>query len=165
MAVSFHKTGAMCKTLLTVNEKCIHIGLRYKGFALWASARNCTRRSQKLGTRVSEQLKLQADDSACRGVYGVGLRPLDCWDYGFESRRGHMSVAGVYCVLSSRGPCNGQITRSQKSYRVRCVWVWQRNLTEEIQAQRGCPAMKTILQAVNWYALTTAERHWIADNK
>ena len=24
-----------------------------------------------------------------RAVYGVGLRPLACWDYGFESARGH----------------------------------------------------------------------------
>ena len=24
-------------------------------------------------------------DLSCRSVYGVGLQPHDCWDYGFES--------------------------------------------------------------------------------
>jgi len=34
-----------------------------------------------------------------RAVYGVGLRPLACWDRGFESRRGHgcLSVVSVGC--------------------------------------------------------------------
>jgi len=40
-------------------KTCIHIGLRYKGFTLWASARNCTRRTQKLGTSLFEQLKFK----------------------------------------------------------------------------------------------------------
>jgi hypothetical protein len=31
-------------------KKCIHISLIYNGFTLPASARNCTRRTQKLGT-------------------------------------------------------------------------------------------------------------------
>jgi len=32
-------------------------------------------------------------------VYGVGLRPLACWDYGFESfrRHGPLSVVSVVC--------------------------------------------------------------------
>ena len=34
-----------------------------------------------------------------RAVLGVGLRPLVCWDCGFESRRGHgcLSVVSVVC--------------------------------------------------------------------
>ena len=34
-----------------------------------------------------------------REVYGVGLRPLACWDCGFECRRGHgcLSVVCVVC--------------------------------------------------------------------
>jgi hypothetical protein len=34
-----------------------------------------------------------------RAVYSVGLRPLACWDCGFESHRGHgcLSVVGVVC--------------------------------------------------------------------
>jgi hypothetical protein len=32
-------------------------------------------------------------------VYGVGLRPIACWDCGFESRRGHgcLSLVSVVC--------------------------------------------------------------------
>jgi hypothetical protein len=28
-------------------------------------------------------------DPGCRGVCGLGLRPLVCWDRGFEPRWGH----------------------------------------------------------------------------
>jgi len=36
---------------------------------------------------------------SCRAVWGVGLRPLACWDLGFESQRGHrcLSVVSVVC--------------------------------------------------------------------
>jgi hypothetical protein len=39
------------------------------------------------------------DDSSGRTVQGVGLRPLACWDCGFESYRGHggLSVVSVVC--------------------------------------------------------------------
>jgi predicted Zn-ribbon and HTH transcriptional regulator len=38
-------------------------------------------------------------DPSVRAVYGVGLRPLACWDCGFEFRRGHgcLSLASVVC--------------------------------------------------------------------
>jgi len=38
-------------------------------------------------------------DLSGRAVYGVGLRPLACWDCGFESREGHgcLSVVSVVC--------------------------------------------------------------------
>lgn len=34
------------------------------------------------------------------------------------------------CVLSGRGLCVGLITHLEESYRVRCVWVWSRNLKD-----------------------------------
>ena len=39
-------------------------------------------------------------NSTDRAVKGEGLRPLDCWDCGFESCRGHgcMSLVSV-CVV------------------------------------------------------------------
>ena len=49
-----------------------------------------------------------------------GLRPLTCWDRGFESHRGH----GFCCecrVLSGRGLCDELITRPEESYRLWCV--------------------------------------------
>jgi hypothetical protein len=36
-------------------------------------------------------------DLGGRGVYDVDLKPLDCWDRGFESRRG-IDVRLLYCV-------------------------------------------------------------------
>jgi hypothetical protein len=39
------------------------------------------------------------DHAISRAVWGVGLRPLVCWDCGFESRRGHerLSLVSVSC--------------------------------------------------------------------
>jgi hypothetical protein len=34
-----------------------------------------------------------------RAVYGVGLRPLACWDCGFESLRRHGCLSVVLCVV------------------------------------------------------------------
>jgi hypothetical protein len=62
------------------------------------------------------------------------LRPFACWDYGFESRRGHGCLVSFQCRVSSgRVPCGGQISRLEQSYRERacvyvraceCYWVW-----------------------------------------
>ena len=52
-------------------------------------------------------------DIVGRAVQGEGLRPLACWDCGFESRRGY--------VLSIRGLYDELIIRPEESYRVRCV--------------------------------------------
>ena len=40
-----------------------------------------------------------ASNPSGRTVYGVGLRPLPCWDCGFESRLGHgcLSLVSVVC--------------------------------------------------------------------
>jgi hypothetical protein len=50
-------------------------------------------------------------------VSGVRLRPLACWDFRFEARRGAcMSVCCKCCVLSGRDLCDGLITRPEESY-------------------------------------------------
>ena len=60
-----------------------------------------------------------------REISSVGLKPLGCCDYGFESRwvcgcSSH--VLGVCCVVSDL--CDELITRSEESYRVfMCVCV------------------------------------------
>jgi hypothetical protein len=43
--------------------------------------------------------KVMHADPSGRAVFGVGLRPLACWDCGFESHRGHvcLSVVSVVC--------------------------------------------------------------------
>jgi hypothetical protein len=48
----------------------------------------------------------------------VGLRPLACWDCGFESRWGHLCLSLVIVVCCC---CVGLITRPEDSYRVCCV--------------------------------------------
>jgi hypothetical protein len=60
-------------------------------------------------------------DPVCRAMHGLSLRPLDCWDRGFEFRCGHeylSLVFVVYCVGSDL--CYELITCSEESYRV-CV--------------------------------------------
>jgi hypothetical protein len=37
-----------------------------------------------------------------RAVQDVGLRPLPCWDYGFESRRRHGRLMWVLCFVRQR---------------------------------------------------------------
>ena len=61
-------------------------------------------------------------DPGGRAVEGVGLRPLACRDYGFESRLayGCLSLVSV-CVLSRSGLLVGLITRPEESHRVLCV--------------------------------------------
>jgi hypothetical protein len=60
-------------------------------------------------------------DASGRAVQGVSLRPLACWDSGFESRRGHGCLSLLNVVLSGRGLYDGLITRSDESYRMLCV--------------------------------------------
>jgi len=54
----------------------------------------------------------------------LGLRPLACWDCGFDSRRGHGCVSCECYVLSSRGLCDRLITRPEQSYQTWCVVVY-----------------------------------------
>jgi len=62
--------------------------------------------------------------SSGRAVQGLGLRPLSCWDCGFQSRRGAcISVSRERFVSSGTGLCDGPITRPEESYRVVCLRV------------------------------------------
>jgi hypothetical protein len=54
-----------------------------------------------------------------------------------------MPVCCECCVLSGGGLCDGPITRPEESYRVWCVWVWSRNLSnEDVSAHKGRRAIK-----------------------
>jgi len=57
-------------------------------------------------------------DPSGRADQGVGLRPLACWDCGFESHRGHgcLSLVSVVC-------CQVENSVSEESYRTWCVLV------------------------------------------
>ena len=74
-----------------------------------------------------------------RAGKGVGLRPLACWDCGFEYRRGGHGCVFCDCyVLSCRGLCVGLITRLEESYTVRCVVVCD---LQTLRMGRSWPAL------------------------
>jgi hypothetical protein len=54
----------------------------------------------------------------CRLAGITGSNPACLW----------ISVYCEWCVLSSRGFCDGLITRPEESYRSCSLWVWSRNL-------------------------------------
>ena len=58
-------------------------------------------------------------DSGGRAVCGVGLRPLACWDCGFESRRvqGCLSLVSVVC-------CHVEVSAMGRSLVQRSPAVW-----------------------------------------
>jgi len=74
-----------------------------------------------------------------RAVYCLGLRPLACWDRGFESHRGHECFSVVKCyVLSGRGFYDELITRPEESYRLWCVVVCDQEIS---RMRRPWPAL------------------------
>jgi len=57
-------------------------------------------------------------------VESIGLLPLNCWDYGFDSRwwHWHLSLLYVVCRVGS-GLCDGLVTLSEECECVSvCVW-------------------------------------------
>ena len=63
--------------------------------------------------------------SSSSAFLDVGLRPLACWDCGFETHlRTCMFVWYECCVLSGRVLCDELITRPDVSYRMWCVVVY-----------------------------------------
>ena len=75
--------------------------------ALWRSLSTemCSYEIKKIGGSVGRGKDIlsctggQSAGPSGRAVWGVGLRPLACWDRGFESHRGHgcLSVVSVVC--------------------------------------------------------------------
>jgi len=69
------------------------------------------------------RLSFLKSDPNGRAVYGVGLRPLACWDCWFESRRRHACLFPVNVVCcAGRGICVRPILRPGGSYRL-CVCI------------------------------------------
>jgi hypothetical protein len=62
-----------------------------------------------------------------RSVWGVRLRPLACWNCGFEScwNMG-VRLLWVWCF----------VIRPEESYRVWCVWVQSWSIDEEVLARK-----------------------------
>ena len=79
----------------------------------------------------------------CPSQWPYGLRRLDCWYCGFESRWRH-ECSAVVCLVGS-SLCDELITRSEKSYRVRVsvsVWELQISTMRQPSPELGCWATK-----------------------
>ena len=88
-----------------------------------------------------------------RVVNGLRLRPLACWDCGFESHRGDMDVCCECWVLSGKGLCDELVTRPEKSYWLWCVVVCdlRRNLVnEETLAHLGLSRLVQTNPSLKW---------------
>ena len=72
-------------------------------------------------------------------LQSVGLRPIACWNCGFESRRGHGCLSLVWVVCCQiEVSASGLIALPEESYRVWCVWMWTQILdTQEALAHWG----------------------------
>jgi hypothetical protein len=79
-------------------------------------------------------------DPSGRTVLGVGLRPLGCYDRGFESLSDmDVCLLCLYVVLSciGRGLCDGLITRPEESYSVSDCMCDHRNPESGPMSQLG----------------------------
>jgi hypothetical protein len=75
----------------------------------------------QFGNRLIPSSDIYIADPSGLAVSGAGLRPLDCWDRGFDSHRGcgYSSVVLVACCADS-DLCDRLITHCEDSYRL-CV--------------------------------------------
>jgi len=74
--------------------------LSHNTLTLWSTHTNCY---LEITLDFTLPNTTEADPSG-RAVYGVGLRPLACWDCGLESHRGHgffSVVSVVFCQVES----------------------------------------------------------------
>ena len=62
-------------------------------------------RDSVVGIAACYWLQCPAIECQCRWPCGlrVGLQPLDCWDSGFKSRRGHGCLCCVYLTVRTKG--------------------------------------------------------------
>jgi hypothetical protein len=72
-------------------------------------------------------------DTAGRAIWGVGLKPLDCWDFGFGFLWAYGCSSLVFVVgWAGSGLCDGLITQSEEFCRVCvCLILCDRNLHNE----------------------------------
>ena len=85
---------------------------------LYCTLTNCVGGGEKLyDAPTLRYFDRNSNGCWCRltcALYGIGMRSLDCWDRGFESRCRHgcSSLLFVVCCVGS-GVCHWLITRSE----------------------------------------------------
>jgi hypothetical protein len=80
----------------------------------------------------------------------MGLRPLACWECGFESRRGQDVYPCECCVLSGRCLCVGLITQPEESYRMLFIYDREASINRRPCPTRSCCAIKTVSGLTCW---------------
>jgi len=69
---------------------------------------------------------------SCRAVEGIGLRPLACWDCGFESHRGAwMFVVSAVCCKVEVSAKDWSLVQGSPTDCGASLCVWSRNLENE----------------------------------
>jgi hypothetical protein len=131
--------------LHNVNQISLRAGTIWLFF--WTGWRNSFFFSEN--TRIFLNDWGNAADHVGRAVWGVDLRPLVCWDCGFESRRRHgsLSLGGVVCCqveacatvwsLVERSPTECDMSDcDRETLTVRRTW-----------STRGCHTMKKVRES------------------
>jgi hypothetical protein len=77
-----------------------------------------------------------------RTVLGVGLRPLACWYYGFESRRGHGCLSVVCCQVQVSATSWSLVQRSSTE----CDWCRDLYLTTHNNHNRQISMPPTVFE-------------------
>jgi len=93
---------AVCSTLKTEEariSKWQYLSTRLQ-WVRFQDAALSNYRCVNLEFRMSLGLWFTCSGPSGRAVWGVGLRPLACWDSGFESNRGHGCLLWLSCVVS-----------------------------------------------------------------
>jgi hypothetical protein len=98
------------------NLPCCYIGRGKKALVTKVASRNAGKECNCI------QQELFTPFSGGRAVYGVGMRPLTCWDCGFESPRGHgcLSLLSFECYRVEDSATGRSLI--QESYQV-CVFL------------------------------------------
>ena len=119
MCALAHAHACVCVCVCTRSRACIYVHRHIH--------------EQIISNRYAKMVNLNAEPSG-RTLYGVDLRLLAFWDCGFESRRWHGCLSCNCSVLSGTGLCDGPITGTEESYRVKCFL----NVISKLQ-HRGVP--------------------------
>jgi hypothetical protein len=88
------------------------------------------------GNVFTKLSQLAVSDSSGSAVKGVGLRPLACWDCGFDSRRQHASLSVVsvmFCQVEvsesgcGENECDREASTGKRSTATRETFVLKGN--------------------------------------
>ena len=82
--------------------------------------------SLSIHTHTHTRARVRKADPSGRALYGVGLRPLAFWGYGFESCREHggLSLVNVVCCLRQKSVRRADHSSGGVLLSAVCLWSW-----------------------------------------